>query len=170
MKKEIDIIQDEFADVFTAERPRLLRYACYRLGNEEDAKDVLQEAFNMKDKRIYGMFGHKIKDLRSYLFKTLSNVCAKWQSSSSRLTTIPMDMKADIADAAAETKKEEDYRRIVQLLTEIPEEQAEVIRLRIYGDNSFCEVAEILSLPLPTVKSRFLYGLEKIRKGMKQKQ
>ena len=51
---------------------------------------------------------------------------------------------------------------------EIPEEQAEVIRLRIYGDNSFAEVSEILSVPLPTVKSRFLYGLEKIRRAMKQ--
>ena len=48
------------------------------------------------------------------------------------------------------------------------EEQAEVIRLRIYGNNNFADVAEILSLPLPTVKSRFLYGLEKIRKAMKQ--
>ena len=56
---------------------------------------------------------------------------------------------------------------IVKLLDEIPEEQAEVIRLRIYGDNSFAEVADILSVPLPTVKSRFLYGLEKIRKAMK---
>ncbi len=65
-------------------------------------------------------------------------------------------------------ENEVDYRRIVHLLTEIPDEQAEVIRLRIYGDNSFAEVAEILSLPLPTVKSRFLYGLEKLRKGMKK--
>lgn len=170
MKKEIDIIQDELADVFTAERPRLLRYACYRLGDEEDAKDVLQEAFLKMHTRISDADNLQIKDLRSYLFRTLSNVCAKWQSSSSRLTTIPLDMKADIADTSADTKKEEDYGRIVRLLTEIPEEQAEVIRLRIYGDNSFCEVAEILSLPLPTVKSRFLYGLEKIRKGMKQKQ
>ena len=63
---------------------------------------------------------------------------------------------------------EAEYRRIASLLTEIPDEQTEVIRLRIYGDNSFAEVAEILSLPLPTVKSRFLYGLEKLRKGLKK--
>ena len=53
-------------------------------------------------------------------------------------------------------------------MKEIPEEQAEVIRLRIYGSNSFADVAEILSIPLPTVKSRFLYGLDKIRRAMKQ--
>jgi RNA polymerase sigma-70 factor (ECF subfamily) len=78
-----------------------------------------------------------------------------------------LDAKVDLADATADTSNDDNYKRIVQLLTEIPEEQAEVIRLRIYGDNSFAQIAEILSLPLPTVKSRFLYGLEKIRKGVK---
>ena len=43
MKNENVIIQKELAEVFKAERPYLLRYACYRLGNEDDAKDVLQE-------------------------------------------------------------------------------------------------------------------------------
>lgn len=76
-------------------------------------------------------------------------------------------MRIDVADTHY-MGNETEYRRIARLLTEIPDEQAEVIRLRIYGDNSFAEVAEILSLPLPTVKSRFLYGLEKLRKGLKK--
>jgi RNA polymerase sigma-70 factor (ECF subfamily) len=78
-----------------------------------------------------------------------------------------LDTRFDIADLSTENN-EADYKRIAQLLVEIPEEQAEVIRLRIYGNNSFADVAEILSLPLPTVKSRFLYGLEKIRRAMKK--
>jgi RNA polymerase sigma-70 factor (ECF subfamily) len=80
---------------------------------------------------------------------------------------IPLDARLDRAELPTESN-EADYQRIAQLLAEIPEEQAEVIRLRIYGNNSFADVAEILSLPLPTVKSRFLYGLEKIRRAMKQ--
>ena len=80
---------------------------------------------------------------------------------------VPLDLRLDMADLPTESN-EADYQRIAQLLSEIPEEQAEVIRLRIYGNNSFADVAEILALPLPTVKSRFLYGLEKIRRAMKQ--
>lgn len=86
---------------------------------------------------------------------------------SKRLETIPLDPRFDMADIQSESN-EDDLKRIVKLLDEIPEEQAEVIRLRIYGDNSFAEVSDILSVPLPTVKSRFLYGLEKIRRAMKQ--
>ena len=76
-------------------------------------------------------------------------------------------MRIDVADTHY-MGNEAEYRHIASLLTEIPDEQAEVIRLRIYGDNSFAEIAEILSIPLPTVKSRFLYGLEKLRKGLKK--
>ncbi|MCR5131297.1 MAG: RNA polymerase sigma factor [Prevotella sp.] len=167
MKKVNDITQEKIADVFKAERSHLLRYACYRLGNENDAKDVLQDTFLRLHTRIANADDLRINDLRSYLFRTLINVCAKWQNGTNRIKTIPLDMRMDVADASG-TGDEADYRRIVGLLTEIPDEQAEVIRLRIYGDNSFAEVAEILSLPLPTVKSRFLYGLEKLRKGMKR--
>ena len=45
MKKTNDTTQEKLADAFKAERPHLLRYACYRLGNEDDAKDVLQDTF-----------------------------------------------------------------------------------------------------------------------------
>ena len=167
MKKTNDITQGELADVFKAERSRLLRYACYRLGNEDDAKDVLQDTFLKLHTRIADAKDLQINDLRSYLFRTLTNVCAKWQTDPHRIKTIPLDMRMDFVDAS-DTGNEAEYRRIVSLLAEIPDEQAEVIRLRIYGDNSFAEVAQILSLPLPTVKSRFLYGLEKLRKSMKK--
>ena len=61
---------------------------------------------------------------------------------------------------------EQEFRKITTLLAAIPDEQAEVIRLRIYGDNSFTDIAAILELPVSTVKSRFQYGIEKIRKGI----
>ena len=100
------------------------------------------------------------------IFGSLSNLCSTRLSQSSHLNTIPLDTRFDKADTTV-NEYEDDYERIVILLKLIPEEQAEVIRLRIYGNNSFAEIAEILSLPLPTVKSRFLYGLDKLRRLMK---
>ena len=165
--KENNITKDGLAEHLRQEQPHLMRYACYRLGDADNAKDALHDAYlKLFDKLSDGM-GKEVKDWRSYVFRTLSNVCTSWLSRSSRLKTIPMDARLDLADIPSENN-EADYQRIDQLLAEIPEEQAEVIRLRIYGNNSFADVAEILTLPLPTVKSRFLYGLEKIRKAMKQ--
>jgi RNA polymerase sigma-70 factor (ECF subfamily) len=155
------------AEHFRQEQPHLMRYACYRLGDTDDAKDVLQDVFLKITARLSDEKSVEVRDWRNYIFRVLSNLCSSRLTALGKLRTIPLDARLDIADLPTEND-ESDYQRIAKLLVEIPEEQAEVIRLRIYGNNSFADVAEILSLPLPTVKSRFLYGLEKIRKAMKQ--
>lgn len=167
MNTENDITMKVLAEHFRQEQPHLMRYACYRLGDTDDAKDALQDVFLKISARLSDEKSVEVRDWRNYIFRALSNLCSSRLTALGKLRTIPLDARLDIADLPTESN-DADYQRIAQLLAEIPEEQAEVIRLRIYGNNSFADVAEILSLPLPTVKSRFLYGLEKIRKAMKQ--
>lgn len=167
MNIENNITMKELAEHFRQEQPHLIRYACYRLGDAEDAKDALQDVFLKISAKLSGEKNVEVRDWRNYIFRALSNLCSSRLTASGRLRTIPLDARLDIADHPTESN-EADYQRIAQLLMEISEEQAEVIRLRIYGNNSFADVAEILSIPLSTVKSRFLYGLEKIRRAMKQ--
>ena len=59
---------------------------------------------------------------------------------------------------------ESEFNRITLLLAMIPEEQAEVIRLRTIGGLQFGDIAQMTGLPESTVKSRFKYGIEKVRK------
>ena len=167
MNIENNITMKELAEHFQQEQPHLMRYACYRLGDADDAKDALQDVFLKISEKLSDEKNVEVRDWRNYIFRALSNLCSSRLTALGKLRTIPLDAHLDIADIPMESN-EADYQRIAQLLVVIPEEQAEVIRLRIYGNNSFADVAEILSIPLPTVKSRFLYGLEKIRRAMKQ--
>ena len=167
MNKENNITMKELAEHFRQEQPHFMRYACYRLGDTADAEDALQDVFLKISAKLSNEKSVEVRDWRNYIFRALSNLCSSRLAALGKLRTTPLDARLDIADLPTESN-DADYQRIAQLLEEIPEEQAEVIRLRIYGNNSFADVAEILSLPLPTVKSRFLYGLEKIRKAMKQ--
>lgn len=157
----------ELTAIVKAEEENLLRYAAYRLGNAGDAKDAVQEAFLKLYRHASEADAGKICGTKCYLFRTLANTCTDMQRRLARSRTIPISMKLDMAEQQDEGF-EQDFTRINRLLGLIPENQAEVIRLRIYGGKSFAEIAGILSLPLPTVKSRFIYGLEKIRRGMKK--
>lgn len=148
------------------ERPRLLCYAYYRLGNEADAEDAVQDAFLRLSQKLTDRVG-EIGNWKCYVFRTLSNLCSSRVAHDSRVATIPIDGRLNVAATGEDDNREEEFRRVGRLLDTLPEEQAEVIKLRIYGNNSFAEMAEILSVPLPTVKSRFLYGLTKLRRAMK---
>jgi RNA polymerase sigma-70 factor (ECF subfamily) len=65
--------------------------------------------------------------------------------------------------------RDEIHQQVRFLLNRIPEEQAMVIRLRFSDDLTFPEIAEILGIPVTTVKSRFSYGIIKLRSMMKER-
>lgn len=148
----------------TAERHGLLQYACYRLGNLHDAEDAVQDVFVKLHQRL-SEGGEEIKNLPAYLYRMLANLCVSHQRKT-KLTTVPLEGMAEPMAPEPENFEQE-FRLVNRLLSEIPDEQAEVIRLRFYGDKSFQEIADILGIPLTTAKSRFAYGMEKIKRGMR---
>lgn len=53
-----------------------------------------------------------------------------------------------------------------QELGTLPEEQHEVLKLAYYGGFTHHEIADLLGVPLGTVKSRMRLGLERLRRGL----
>lgn len=155
----------DIAALMEAERPHLLRYACYRLGNRDDAEDAVQDVFLQLHDKQRDAQGRPLARPRNYLYRSLSNVCTDRLRRLQSRQFIPIEQAAHLCEEQAESFEQE-FRRISALLAAIPDEQAEVIRLRLHGGNSFADIADILGLPVSTVKSRFQYGIERIRKGL----
>lgn len=161
------ISQSRLSGLIRSEYPRLMCYAFYRLGSEEDAQDAVQDVFlKVSDIVSEGKSG-RIVNLKNYLYRALSNLCTTRMNRMRCVQNIPIDNCFDLAETN-EDSHEEEFLRIRRLLDTLPEEQAEVIRLRVYGNNTFAEIAEILAIPLPTVKSRFIYGLAKMRRSIEK--
>lgn len=81
-----------------------------------------------------------------------------------RNATLPTERAAALADEPGEQELREEYERIAGLLALLPEEQAEVIRLKTSDSLTFARIAEITGSTEATVKSRFRYGIGKLRK------
>ena len=62
----------EIAALMESERPHLLQYACYRLGNVDDAEDAVQDIFLQLHTKRQDAGGQPLADLRSYLYRSLS--------------------------------------------------------------------------------------------------
>ena len=157
-------IANETERLMVAERDKMLQYACYRLGSLDEAEDAVQDAFVNVHKRL-GEDDADIRNLSAYLYCALANICVSRLREAERTPIVPLDSVPEPI-ASEDDDFEQEFHRINHLLTEIPDMQAEVIRLRFYGDRSFQEIADILGIPLNTAKSRFTYGMEKIKRGM----
>lgn len=157
MKKQI-------AEMMEEEKENLFRYACYRLGNVDDAEDLLQDLFI----KLCSTKGD-IKTLRSYLYRSLSNNCNTMLKRRDRL---PIDYNSELEHFDMEEPSpnnfEQEFLFIDKLLRCIPNEQSEIIRLKIHAEKTFREIADILDIPLSTAKSRYQYGIDKLREGLKK--
>jgi RNA polymerase sigma factor (sigma-70 family) len=69
-------------------------------------------------------------------------------------------------DQLAGLVKQEDLKRLVQVLPALPDEQLEVILLHLSGGLTFRAVAAHQNVSISTVQGRYRYGLEKLRSLM----
>ena len=154
--------KDELTKIMEEELQDLYRYAFYRLGDEQDAEDIIQDLYiSIHEKHDAAS---NIGNLRNYIYRALSNNCTLLLRKRANCKTVSIENIEDINLWEAEPKNlEEEFTLINRLLNSIPHEQSEVIRLHIHGKRSFVEIAEILDIPTTTAKSRFKYGIDKLK-------
>ncbi len=151
---------EELLEYLQREKDRLFQYASYRLPETCDAEDALQDLYIALTTKI-GQINHA--DPKPYMYRALSNICT------TRLRNKKYHLPIDGIDVTAETEKfDEEFRLINSLLLKLPEEQSETIRLHLHCELTFAEVAEIMEVPAATVKSRYRYGIDHIRKELKK--
>ena len=157
----------EFEKLITDTQDELVQFAFYRLGNRHDAEDVVQdvyiESFRDREKRRH------VTEVRAYLFRMVLNRCTDILRKRPRLVYGHSDEAASAEDGFSLAAAREEARRIGDLLDRIPAPEAEVIRLRAGPDLTFAEIAAATGVSVPTVKSRFRYGLEKLRRLLNTK-
>jgi RNA polymerase sigma-70 factor (ECF subfamily) len=147
-----------------ASQDELVRFAFYRLGNRDDAEDVVQDVY-VKAYRDRARRRH-ITRVRPYLFRMVGNRCTDLLRARSRETGDPVAEEYACVgdDAFSSAAAHEEAKALSRLLGSIPQKEAEVIRLRAFSELSFAEIADAVGSSVPTVKSRFRYGLDKLRR------
>lgn len=139
----------------------LFRYACSRVGNAEDAEDILQDVYlRMLEKPGDGK---EIDNLEAYIFRTLVNAC------SARISpVIQTDLsEPEIAQLTEETADLEEAQRITLLIGTMPAASREAVRLRIYASLTFDAIAATLNISATSAKRRYYEGLEYLRSKLK---
>lgn len=139
----------------------LFRFAYFRIGKREIAEDIVQNVFLKLVEKGYDL--SRVKSPKMYLFKMLSNSIVNYQNRHINKVVSINEIEELSLEEDSDAELQREYERIVHLLYDIPYEQAEVIRMNTIDNLSFVEIAEILNISVSTVKSRFMYGINKVR-------
>ncbi|PKL49514.1 MAG: hypothetical protein CVV42_05900 [Candidatus Riflebacteria bacterium HGW-Riflebacteria-2] len=147
--------QRGFDQIYRAYADKLVQYAVhsFRLSCEE-AEDAVHEALLPWVQSPLKM--REVKNLRAYLYASLRNACLK-RAGQARSGVVPEDM------VAAETPDVHLQADVASALSQLPEDQRESVYLKIWGDLTFAEIAELQKVSLQTVASRYRYALAKLK-------
>lgn len=136
-------------------RDRLIRVAANLLRDRNEAEDVAQEAFLKAFREI-----NKLRDDRAfsgYIYKICVRLCMD-KIRSRKPTGETVEQGEGGNDRRVETKI-----LVHELLEHLPPEQRETLVLREMEQMSYDEVADMLDIPVGTVRSRLHAAREKFR-------
>src|SRR5688572_17642607 len=153
-------------DAFAQYQSELLGTLYYLVGNLEDARDALQEAF-VKCWRNQEKVA-EIDNLKAWIFRIALNTGRDIRETAWRRKrqALPEDESCVPSHAAGPDEialHDERLARLRAALMQLRPEEQEVFLLRQNGEMTYEEIAESLEVPTGTVKTRMRLALSRLR-------
>ncbi len=167
----ISLVQASDAQAFAVLYDRHSRPAyslAYRMmGERQAAEDIVQDAF-LKVWRAAGSYRAERASVRTWLLSVVHNraIDQLRSSASRRRTQEKIEATAPISqpsEAFAQTWRNTQREQVREALKTLPEEQLKVLELAYFSGYTHVEIAEMLDVPLGTVKGRMRLGLKRIK-------
>lgn len=164
VKKSRQGCVESFQWIYEKYRDDLLIVAVAMLNDTHAAEDVLHDVFLAFAQSLPGF---KLSgSLRSYLATCVANRSRNWRKTKHR-QTVGIEAAASVASGIVGPFERivinEELSRLSKSLAELPTEQREVIVLHMQGQMSLRAIAKEQSISTNTVKSRYRYGIDKLR-------
>jgi len=151
--------------IFARYEVQLYQFLLGILRDHHQAEDALQETLVRALEHLDAVDGNH---LRGWLFTVAYHqaMLVKRRQHKVRLASVE-EQEASVSDVRPgpllQVERADDARRLRELLEQLPANQREVIRQRVYEGKRFREIAEALGCPLNTALARMHEGLKKLR-------
>lgn len=153
-----------YREIINRYQVRLFTYARYIIGDDDKAKDAVQEAF-IKAYRNLNSFDAN-KKFSSWIYRITHNEAINIIKKYKRETTLPDESRLPMTEDAHIEKlleQAEQNEAVQQLIEALPVMYKEVIVLFFIEEKSYEEISDILRIPLGTVGIRISRGKDRLR-------
>jgi RNA polymerase sigma factor (sigma-70 family) len=159
---------EEFQNRVLPAKNKLFRFALRMLGNEDDAKDVVQEVFiriwNGRDQM------DQIQNMEAWCMRITKNLSLDRLRAQQRRGTQPLEDSFDIqqADLTPDQRTEmgESMQNVSQLIAALPEKQRQIIHLRDIEGYSYNEICDIMEIDMNQVKVNLFRARNAVREKL----
>lgn len=156
--------------------PRLLLFARQQTRSHEDAQDVFQDALvKLTEKLRTGEFVGGNESWLPYLYTSIRRLAIDLSRRDDRRRhreeSVSEDFVADQQETfhpwfETDSSDDETRNQLEASLKELPPKFAEVIVMKIWGEQTFSEIGETLGISQNTAASRYRYGLEALKRQL----
>src|SRR6266542_1122445 len=162
---------EAFGEIVRRWERRIFALAFGMLGREEDARDATQETFLAAFRNLRGFRGEA--KVSSWLHRIAVNQCISRQRRSKVRSESALDDQKDKNQTSftaplhyspartAEGREETDAVR--RAVNSLPTELRQVVVMKEFEELTFREIADVLDLPLSTVKSRLYTAFRQLQ-------
>ncbi len=156
---------------------KVYSYILHSVKNKELAEDIFQDTFikviNTLKSGAYKEEGKFVQ----WVMRIANNLKIDYYRKVQRMPIFDTNQDYDIFDFLNETSPSVEQKIITdqinsdikELIQYLPEEQRQVLQMRIYEDISFKEIAEITKVSINTALGRMRYALINLRKLIKER-
>lgn len=141
----------------------LFRFAMTLSRSSTDAEDLVQETF-----LTWAEKGHQLQDtakVKPWLFTTLHRLHLGSQRRVVRFPHVDIDTsEPELPACESDPARAVDAPHLIALLDQIDEQYNAPVALFYLEDCSYLEIAEMLAIPLGTVKSRISRGIAQLKR------
>lgn len=155
-----------FAELIERHRAGLYRVAYRMVGHADDALDLVQQSFVQLFMHAAG-FRREAK-LRTWLHQVLVNLCRNHRRWLARHPTAELDgavdARPDERTPLAPLLERAVDERLQRAVDQLGERQRATLILRVHGQHSFEEIAEILDTHVGTARANYHFALRRLRR------
>ena len=159
------MLLNDFEQIVSQHYDPLYRFALSLTHTEADACDLTQQTFY-----IWATKGHQLRDLskvKSWLFTILRREFLHIRNRAVQFPHFELtDGNEDLPTVLPETANRLDAARVFELLGQIQEPYRAALNLFYREDYSYQQIADILDVPLGTVRSRISRGLAQLQESI----
>lgn len=157
-----------FEALFEQYKGLVFKNAVLMTGNREEAEDILQEVFFT----VWNSCNHFDPgkgNFTTWLHRITINRCIDRQRKRKQASLPLEEQNLDLPEIGCQELPEEtlmrklEYERLINAVNQLDNKHRPVLILRYFNDLSYNKIAEVLDIPVGTVKSRIYNALRSVR-------